>query len=295
MSAVKIFLKPVVQPILKPLAKVRAKQGLTELRAQGAPACIQIADAIEQAMDGALTAEERDWVTRIEDKRRQLNDSREPIHQIDFGAGKDGNSRTSKEMAHGVMVESSIGRVSSSLSKPYFWSVLLFKLVRQFQPEVALELGTAVGISAAYQSAAQKLNGHGRTISLEGNQSFADLAAGNLDELGLDNVKIICGRFADTLSTVSKQEKPLSYMFIDGHHDEVATVEYFETIIPSLAAKSLVIFDDISWSDGMRRAWQRVTEHDQCSVSVDLVTLGLCVVDSAIDGRNTFQFPLRYM
>ena len=53
MSTVKFFLKPVVQPILKPLAKVRAKQGLAELRAQGAPACIQISGAIEQAMDGA--------------------------------------------------------------------------------------------------------------------------------------------------------------------------------------------------------------------------------------------------
>ena len=274
---------------------MRAKQGLTELRAQGTPASIQIADAIEQAMDGALSAEERDWVTLIENKRRQLNDCREPIQQIDFGAGKAGDIRTSEEMEQGVMVESSIGHISSSLSKPYFWSVLLFKLVRQFQPEVVLELGTAVGISAAYQSAAQKLNGHGRTISLEGNQSFADLAAGNLDELGLDNVKIVCGRFADTLSTVSEKEKPLSYVFIDGHHDEVATIEYFEILIPSLAAKSLVIFDDISWSDGMRRAWQRVTEHDQCAVSVDLEWLGLCVVDSAVDGRNTFKVPLRYM
>ena len=295
MSTVKNLLKPVLQPILKPLAKMRAKQGLKKLRAQGAPASIQIAEAIEQALDNTLTTEERDWVTRIENKRRELNNSSVAIQQIDFGAGKSGEIRTFEDMKHGVMVESSVGHISTSLSKPYFWSVLLFKLVRQFKPDVALELGLAVGISAAYQSAAQKLDGHGATISLEGNQSFADLAASNLKELGLDNVKIVCGRFADTLSAVSEKEKPLSYVFIDGHHDEVATLQYFEQLLPSLASRSLVIFDDISWSDGMRRAWQRVTEHEKCAISVDLEWLGLCVVDSEFEGRDAFRIPLRYM
>ena len=295
MSTVKNLLKSVIQPVLKPLVKSRAKTRLAELRAQGAPASIQIAEAIEQAMNDALTAEERDWATRIEHKRHQLNESKEPIQQIDFGAGKQGEIRTSEEMKHGVMVESTIGHISSSLSKPYFWSVLLFKLTRQFKPEVALELGTAVGISAAYQSAAQMLNGHGRIISLEGNQSFADLASTSLNELGLDNVEIICGRFSDTLSTVSEKEKPFSYVFIDGHHDEVATVEYFEKLIPFLASKSLVVFDDISWSDGMRRAWQRITEHAQCAVSVGLGDMGICVVDNEIESRNNFNISLKYL
>ena len=294
MSTIKNLLKPVLKPILQTLSKKRAEQGLASLRNHGSPAATQIATAIKQTIDGVLTAEEQDWVNRIEHKRHQLNESSEVIQQIDFGAGRRGDTRTSEEMEHGMMVETSIGHVSKSLSKPYFWSVLLFKLIRQFRPDVALELGTAAGISAAYQSAAQKLNGHGRTISLEGNKSFAELASGNLEELGLDNVQIICGRFADTLSTVSEKEKPLSYVFIDGHHDEEATLKYFEELIPFLAPKALVVFDDINWSDGMRRAWQQITEHNKCAISVDLEWLGLCVVDSEINSRSNLDLPLRY-
>ena len=67
-------------------------------------------------------------------------------------------------------------------SKHYFWSLLLFKLIREFKPLNSVELGTCLGISGAYQAAAQKLNKSGRLITLEGAKSLASLAEKNLQK-----------------------------------------------------------------------------------------------------------------
>ena len=51
-------------------------------------------------------------------------------------------------------------------------------------------------------------------------------------------------------------------MVIDGHHDEQATIAYFEKFIPYLSKNSIIVFDDISWSDGMRRAWNTIEKNE---------------------------------
>src|SRR5215204_1409803 len=44
---------------------------------------------------------------------------------------------------------------------------LLFRLVREFAPTSCLELGTCIGVSAAFQAAALELNGAGHLLTLE--------------------------------------------------------------------------------------------------------------------------------
>ena len=63
-------------------------------------------------------------------------------------------------------------------------------------------MGTAVGISAAYQAAALALNGRGTFTTLEGAEPLADIARDNLRRLGLGMVEVVVGRFEDTLDAV---------------------------------------------------------------------------------------------
>jgi predicted O-methyltransferase YrrM len=51
-------------------------------------------------------------------------------------------------------------------------------------------------------------------------------------------------------------------------------VEYFERARPHLAARAVVIFDDIRWSGGMRRAWAEVRASEQAEISADLGATG---------------------
>ncbi len=177
----------------------------------------------------------------------------------------------------------------SRASKPPFWALLLFKLVREFRPQSAVELGTCVGISAAYQAAAQALNGSGRLFTLEGADPLAELAAQNLRALRLDHAHVIAGPFQKTLVGVLQQCQPVDYGFIDGHHDGRATVDYFHDFLPHLAEEAVLVFDDIAWNAGMRQGWATIIKHESVRIAIDLGTLGLCVVDRTRGQRQRFR------
>ena len=165
------------------------------------------------------------------------------------------------------------------MSKQPIWGRFLFHLIRSSKPDRALELGTAFGLSAAYQATALRENGRGRLLTLEGNPSLARIATGNLERLGLSAVvEVVEGSFADTLASVLERMGRVGYAFVDGHHDEDATVAYFQQIAARIEAPALLVFDDIRWSPGMRRAWATIESDGRVERAHDLGTIGICVV-----------------
>ncbi|MGH9497345.1 MAG: O-methyltransferase [Candidatus Sulfotelmatobacter sp.] len=202
-----------------------------------------------------------------------MNGSSEELEITDYGAGSGDSNLTDAEMYQGHVIRRTIEQISTLTSRTERTALLLFRLVRELKPHTCIELGTSLGISASYQAAALKLNDTGKLITLEGADSVASVAARNFTDLGLDNVSVVRGRFQETLSEVLSQNSVVDYAFIDGHHDEMATVKYFNAFLPRLADTAVVVFDDIQWSEGMRRAWSVVRE--RARVSVDLGSMGL--------------------
>ena len=235
----------------------------------------KIKQAISETINNNINSEEKEWISRIEKIREQFAGNPTPVTIIDFGAGNPDSQRSDEEMAQGKASYTTYGEISLG-SKPALWALLLFKLIREIQPETAVELGTCIGISATYQSVAQQLNGKGRLISIEGSEAIACLAKKNIESLNLKNVEILCGTFNNILPNVFKKYSPLNYVFIDGHHDESATILYFEMLLPHLSSGAILVFDDISWSDGMRRAWKKISKHSAVKFAVDLKMIGIC-------------------
>jgi predicted O-methyltransferase YrrM len=155
--------------------------------------------------------------------------------------------------------------------------LLLFRLVREFAPVSCLELGTSIGFSAAFQAAALELNGSGRLLTLERKPMLVELARNHFAWLGLSRVAVREGRFQDTLGDALKEMTPIDFAFIDGHHDEQATFEYFDRIHGALAASAVLVFDDIKWSEGMERAWSRISSDHRVGIAADLGNIGVCV------------------
>jgi predicted O-methyltransferase YrrM len=285
-------MKSIFKPIVTSAYRYQAEFKLSQLRNIKKPAAEKVANALFDALKNSLDPEEKKWVDRIEEKRKMLNSSITEISITDFGAGKANLDRTEDEMYRGVVTETTVGEACRIASKPYFWSLFLFKLIREFKPLVCIELGTCLGISGAYQASAQKLNKNGRLITLEGSQSIASLAEENFQQLGLDNVQVVTGRFQDTLDRVLTENNPIDYAFIDGHHDEKATISYFKKVIPHLSKNSIIVFDDISWSDGMRRAWEHIEKNILIKISLNLGVIGVCVLDENIDEKFKFRIPM---
>ncbi len=172
-----------------------------------------------------------------------------------------------------------LGEVCLTSSMPYRWALLLLKLVRTLQPSTCLELGTCVGISAAYQAVALELNQRGRLITLDGAAPLAHIAHQNLDLLGLtQRLTVKVGRFSDTLGSVLREHSPVDLVFIDGHHDRQATLDYFEQIYPHLSPSAVLLCDDIHWSPGMLQAWQTISGDRRHILSIDLQQIGICRV-----------------
>jgi len=214
---------------------------------------------------------------RIEAARAQLEASLEEVEIVDYGAGPDG-TRTSEEMVRGVRVRRAVAEVCRSSSKPPAAAALLFDLVRRRRPEKCLELGTCLGISAAYQAAALTLNKRGSLITLEGAPALAERAGKVLDELGLaERVDVRVGRFRDLLPA-AVGAGPFDLAFVDGHHDEAATLEYFREIAPVISSNGMMVFDDIGWSKGMQAAWRTIRSDQAIASSRQQAGFGLVVL-----------------
>jgi predicted O-methyltransferase YrrM len=270
----------------------RALLQLNQLDTRENPRAARIAHAFSAAFRRDLDPAESAWVQRIEILRSQLLGMPRELEIVDYGAGDAHVSRSDEQMRQGQTVRAPIATLARA-SKPPFWALFLFKLVREFAPQSVIELGTCVGVSAAYQAAAQALNGSGRLITLEGAESLAVLANENLRSLGLDNATVVPGPFQDTLAEVLARHQPVEYAFIDGHHDGNATVEYFHAFLPHLAPEALLVFDDLAWSEGMGNAWQTIAAHPSTRVAIDLGTLGICVVDRTHGSRLSFRSYVR--
>jgi len=242
---------------------------------------VRMKQAIRDTIHNKINPEEKDWITRIEQIRKQFTANPTPVTILDFGAGNPNCQRSEEEMKQGAVSTTTYGEICLG-SKPALWALLLFKLIRAIQPEIAIELGTCIGISAAYQSAAMLLNEKGHLISVEGSEAIADLAKKNLESLRLKNVEIRCGTFQEVLPEIFAKISVVDYIFIDGHHDEKATVAYFEAALPHLSPNALLVFDDISWSSGMRRAWEKISKHPTVTLALDLKMLGICQIKKEI-------------
>lgn len=260
----------------------RARRQLRELETVALPAGPRLSAALSRALDGSASSEQDAWFDRIEELRSRLELDDSTVTITDFGAGSSHDVRTDVQMAEGVQVTKSLRQVSRA-SKPAFWARLLHELVREYRPRTALEMGTCLGISAAYQAAALEMEGAGQLTTLEGAASLAEVSRDNLDRCGLGHrVDVVTGRFADTLESILETLPSIDYAFVDGHHDENATVAYFEQLLPHLADPAVLVFDDIDWTPGMRRAWAQIASSPRVGLAVDLRAIGICIIDSSV-------------
>jgi predicted O-methyltransferase YrrM len=252
-------------------------EDVLELQRDPDPRVRAVAAAVSRTVADRLDPGERGWVGAIEALRTRLEASSETID-----TALPYKTATTKPMV--------LGDVAVRRSKKGLAALLLLLLGRELRPRQILELGSCLGLSGAYLAAATRLNGTGRLTTLEGAPALAARAEAHLDELGLAHSEVVAGLFRDTLQPVLDRVGPVDLAFVDGHHDEDATQAYFEQLLPHLAERSVVVFDDVAWSDGMVRAWEALRGHGAVRVSIDLDLIGICVAGPG-DGSLRVDLP----
>lgn len=252
----------------------------------------KINDIFETARAGKLTPEEQSWVSKIESLRSEVDSSRTtiPPNKKIFLIPLVNLVFQTKALFRKSTSQMSVGEMARKSSLSPEWGQMLFHLVRYAKPAKCLELGTCVGISGAYLAAALELNQKGELITLEKSLFLSCRAKRNFRKLGLKRAVIKTGEFQNILPGVLSKHAPFDFVFIDGHHDKSATIHCFNQIAPFLTDPSLVMLDDIRWSEEMFMAWQEIKKHEHVFVGVDLSRMGVCVLSRAC-GSPTIPDP----
>ena len=216
--------------------------------------------AFSLASSGSGEANERAAWESIERRRRDLLERSEVIEMIDYGVGDRNDVRTEQQQRSGVVLNIPISKLVRSSSDPV-WCQVLFHLAHVCRPTTVLELGTCVGISGSYIAAALRMNGAGHLWTFEGSPTSAALAKETFGSLNLgDFVSISVGPFRKTLETCLQSVDAFDLAFIDGHHDGNATIDYFDQCKTKFLPGSIIVFDDVDFSESMERAWRHVTK-----------------------------------
>jgi predicted O-methyltransferase YrrM len=250
-----------------------------ELRTRQDEFATTIAQALEAAAANDLDSRERAWVDRIEGLRGRLCSSDEELTFTDFGVGAPSEDAGEPDPAARGIVRTRVMRdlcMTSSNSK--YADLVMLKLVRALRPASCVEMGTLLGVSGAYQGAALEINDHGRMVTLDGAATLAACAAGHFRELGLHRIETRVGPFESILGDVMRERRPVDFVFADGHHDGDAIVGYFHAMLPHLAPRAVLVFDDITASPDMARGWATIKEHAAVLGAVDVGLAGLCWV-----------------
>ena len=64
-------------------------------------------------------------------------------------------------------------------------------------------------------------------------------------------------------------------IFIDGHHNKKATLNYFNSLLDYIDNDSIIIIDDIHWSRDMLEAWEIIKKNKQVTLTIDTFYWGL--------------------
>lgn len=217
----------------------------------------------------------------IEVLRQSLKGDDTELEILDFGAGSRVNSQQRRK----------ISSIARSALKPARFSQLLFRMVHYYKPSVIVELGTSLGVTTAYLASG---NSQAKVITMEGAPSVASVARKNFGILGLSNIQLIEGNFDNTLPALIEQCKSTGadFVFLDGNHRYEPTMQYFKQFLSVINEHSIVILDDIHWSEEMEKAWEEVKQHPAVSMTIDLFFIGIVLFRT--DFKIKQHFSVRF-
>ncbi|HKS25215.1 MAG TPA: class I SAM-dependent methyltransferase [Thermoanaerobaculia bacterium] len=168
-------------------------------------------------------------------------------------------------------------QLANTLSVPRRWGLFLHLCAEAFGARTILELGACVGISGAYLASVPT---RPTIVTLEGSPELAAIARETLTAV-TETADVVVGTFAETLpTTVAQLQSTIDLAFVDGHHEEAATLRYVETIAPHMSSSGLFVLDDIYLYRGMWRAWQKLASNPRFT-SVNVGRFGLLVCGSS--------------
>lgn len=195
--------------------------------------------------------------TELKQLFNRLKSDHRIIKIVDYGAGskKLGNSRK----------VSTILKTSSSKGK---YGKLLYQLNKHYQFKNCLELGTSLGVGTTYLNLGNSLS---NITTIEACTNTREIALENFETKSqINSVNLTFQSFLK-----NHQDDLYDFVYIDGHHDGEALIQYIKMLEPFTNDETVFVLDDIRWSDSMFKAWMYLSNDNQYKAVIDLFRVGI--------------------
>ncbi|MBK9284124.1 MAG: class I SAM-dependent methyltransferase [Sphingobacteriaceae bacterium] len=194
--------------------------------------------------------------------RHELLNNKSILEIKDLGAGSKKFVGTKRQVAE-------IAKSGISTRKQ---AELLYRLANFLQLENCIEVGGSLGLTSMYLALA---NPKKPVYVLEGSDALCQFAKNLFSQNQISNCKLIEGNFDQTLPDLLTQLKQVGLVYLDGNHTCEATMRYFHEILKTRNADTVIVLDDIYWSEDMTAAWKKIQTHEQVTCTIDLYHFGL--------------------
>lgn len=252
-------------------------QKFASLQHEGLPAVIE--PAVLWMVSQQLPDNLQQLMSQVEQRRHELAATPGEV-EIWYSPrpGSAGHSPDSlTKPAPGETKSFSMSRIAHT-GKDRVSAMMLHLLARQHQAQYAIELGACAGLSAAYLAAVPTMK---QLWTVEGAPQLARIAEQTLQPWH-PNARVFTGHFDDAIDVLAPQHAGLwDFAYIDGHHEKIATIHYFNRLLPYLKPGAMVIFDDISWSRDMREGWQVLQNRPEFADTIDFGSVGVGLLQSS--------------
>ena len=176
-----------------------------------------------------------------------------------------------------------VSEIFNRAASPSFWGAFYRSLVVSSKAKTVLELGTNLGVGTEYFLNGLNFNENPKSnvmVTIEGVYDIADFTNTRLKQLiktenyqpTLHNFK---GSFEEMKDTVEALKVNFDIVFIDGDHTYSGTMKYWEIYKQTFSDNCILIFDDIYWTSGMRKAWNEIKSKPEVKLSIDLFKSGI--------------------
>lgn len=224
----------------------------------------------------------------IEDRRQAMLLDDRPLEYVDYGSGKrrvgdeSKDKRIVKDIAKGSLSKPKyaqmLARLVNWLGSPLYSSPLRGGIGDEVSAGrkglTIVELGTSLGMTTAYMAAMDSRN---RVITYEGCPAVAEIAKANWNALGIKNIDCRVGEI--DVAALAKDLECVDVAYVDANHTYASTCAYFNMLVEKVHEKSVIIVDDIHYSQEMDRAWREICADDRVTSTMDLYQMGLVFFD----------------
>jgi predicted O-methyltransferase YrrM len=182
-----------------------------------------------------------------------------------------------------LTIRRQIQQIASRALKPAPQAQLLFRMCARLGYKKVLELGTSLGITTLYLSAASKQI---TCTSVEGCPNIASIASKTLLKHGYHNANIVNTNLNSGLLNLLNNIGIQDIIFIDANHSYQALTDYFNQCVNFIHTNSIIVVDDPYWSREMTKAWNELRRHNKVTATLDIYHMGFVFFNPAFANKH---------